>query len=354
MSGAATASAEPGRSGPPLAAAVRGFFPGYFAVVMATGIVSQAAHFCGHDRVASVLLWINLAAYGVIWTITLVRLVLHPGVVRSDLMHHARGATFLSVVAATSVLGSQLVILSSAQSAGFALWLLAVSLWVVLIYIFFAAMTIAETKPPLETGINGAWLLTVVSTESLCVLGTLVASARPRPEIILFFSLLAYLVGAMLYVLLMALILYRWLFFSLAADTMTPPYWINMGALAITTLAGSRLLLSGETWPFLRHIAVFLEGFTLFFWATATWWIPLLLLLGFWRHVLQRVPIAYDAQYWSLVFPLGMYAVATFMLERATGLTFLAVIPPFVLYPALLAWLLTFAGTLRAAARTLF
>ena len=246
MNGAATAPAEPGRAGSSLVAALRGFFPGYFALVMATGIVSLAAHFCGHPRVASVLLWINLAAYGVIWTITLARLVFYPGAVLADLTQHAKGATFLTVVAATCVLGSQLVILSSAHAAGFVLWLLGLLLWTVLIYAFFAAMTVAETKPPLEKGINGGWLLAVVSTESLCVLGTLVAPARPSQEIILFLSLLAYLVGAMLYVILMALILYRWLFFSLPADTMTPPYWINMGALAITTLAGSRLLLSGE------------------------------------------------------------------------------------------------------------
>src|SRR5262249_35225901 len=92
----------------------------------------------------------------------------------------------------------------------------------------------------------------------------------------------------------------------------------------------------------------------LFFWATATWWIPLLLVLGFWRHVLRGVRIVYDPQYWSLVFPLGMYSVATFILGKATGLTLLAPIPAVVVYPALLAWLLTFVGTLRALGRVLF
>src|SRR6185295_6652376 len=139
----------------------------------------------------------------------------------------------------------------------------------------------------------------------------------------------------------------------LAADKLSPPYWINMGALAITTLAGSRLLLASSGWAPLARLAVFLEGFTLFFWATATWWIPLLVLLGFWRHALQRVPIAYDPQYWSLVFPLGMYSVATFNLEKATGIAFLGAIPPLAFAAALLAWLLTFVGMLRALGRVL-
>ncbi len=38
-------------------------FPGYFALVMATGIVSVAAKLVGFDWIASVLLWVNLAAY---------------------------------------------------------------------------------------------------------------------------------------------------------------------------------------------------------------------------------------------------------------------------------------------------
>jgi hypothetical protein len=44
---------------------------------------------------------------------------------------------------------------------------------------------------------------------------------------------------------------------------MTPPYRINRGALAITTLAGSRLLLPAEASPVLGRLAAFLEGFTL-------------------------------------------------------------------------------------------
>jgi tellurite resistance protein TehA-like permease len=334
-------------------AALSSFFPGYFALAMATGIVSLAAHFCGYPGLAVVLFWVNSAAYAALWAVTLARIALYPAAVRGDLLQHARGAGFLSAVAATSVLGSQLVILRGLVGAGFALWVLAVGLWAVLIYTFFAAATVARAKPTLEAGINGGWLLTVVSTESLAVLGALVAPDAPSRDGVLLFSVAAWLVGAMLYVVLISLILYRWLFFALPADSLAPPYWINMGALAITTLAGSRLLLAGGGWPPLERLSGFVYGFTLFFWATASWWIPLLLLLGFWRHVLQRVPIVYDPQYWSLVFPLGMYSVATYNLEKATGIEMLQAIPPAAFHASLLAWLLTFAGMLRALSRTL-
>ena len=82
-----------------------------------------------------------------------------------------------------------------------------------------------------------------------------------------------------------------------------------MGALAITTLAGARLMLSSKSWEILHDFQPFIGGFTLFFWATGTWWIPLLVIVGFWRHVVDRVPVTYYPHYWSLVFPLGMYTV---------------------------------------------
>ena len=127
---------------------------------------------------------------------------------------------------------------------------------------------------------------------------------------------------------------------------LSPPYWINMGALAISTLAGARLIVSSKSWEILHDFQPFISGFTVFFWANGTWWIPLLVIVGFWRHVVERVPLTYDPQYWSLVFPLGMYTVATFAFANATGMRFLLVIPQIAVYFAMFAWLVTFGAML--------
>jgi tellurite resistance protein TehA-like permease len=147
----------------------------------------------------------------------------------------------------------------------------------------------------------------------------------------------------MLYIVLIALILYRFMFFKIQPDEMTPPYWINMGAVAITTLAGANILLKG-TAPFLSDLIPFIKGFTIFFWASGTWWIPLLFLLGAWRHIYRRYPLTYHPTYWGLVFPMGMYTVCTFRLAQVMKLDFLLFIPKFFIYIALIAWFATTFG----------
>ena len=329
--------------------AAANLFPGYFALVMATGIISVAAHLSGMGLPARALLAVNLVAYPVLWALLLIRLIRFFPRVRADITDHARGPGFFTTVAGTCVLGSQLVIVAGQTEAAGVLWLVGLLLWVLVMYTFFTSVTVREDKPPLETGLNGAWLIAAVATQSVSVLGTLLANHfGPYREPLLFFTLCMFLTGCMLYLLLITLIFYRFTFLSFTSAALTPPYWINMGAVAITTLAGARLILAAPESRLLAEILPFIKGFTLFFWAAGTWWIPLLFILGFWRHVRKRFPLRYDPQYWGMVFPLGMYTVCTIQLSKAINFEPLLLIPRYFIYIALAAWLAAFVGLIHS------
>ncbi|HVA39192.1 MAG TPA: tellurite resistance/C4-dicarboxylate transporter family protein [Candidatus Binataceae bacterium] len=323
--------------------------PANFAMVMATGIISIGLHQRGLAVPALVLFGLNLAAWVMLWVLTVLRTLRSPRRLGADLVDHLRGPGFFTMVAATAVLGSQFVLLIASFRVAIAFLALSGLLWVGLTYTIFAAFTIKEEKPTLDQGISGSWLLAVVATQSLAVLSALIAAhfAQPLRLELNFFALSMWLWGGMLYIWMMSLIFYRYTFFHFSPGDLTPPYWINMGAMAISTLAGATLIANASDAPFLHGFLPFLKGFTVFYWATGTWWIPMLLVLGVWRHGYKRFPLRYDPQYWGAVFPLGMYAVGTRAMAGVMKLGFVGWLPTLFQGIALVAWTAAFIGLLR-------
>lgn len=193
-----------------------------------------------------------------------------PRRVVDDFVSHERGPTFLTIVAGNGVLGGQFALFHVLTGFLPALFWFSLGLWVRLVYGFLSAVTARIAKPDLEHGLNGTWLMLVVATEALSVLASLLALQLGATQALVFTSLAFYLPGAMLYVPLSALIFFRWVFRPMYPAEMGAPWWINMGAVAIATLAGSQLMGLALSDNELAPFSHFIISFTLLLWVTST------------------------------------------------------------------------------------
>jgi len=327
---------------------LRDWPPAYFALVMATGIVSIACHILDMRSLAVGLFGLNWFFYAALWLIVLVRLVKYPQKTGADFSDPPRAVGLFTLVAATGVLASGCLIVVSWPAVARVLWWATVVLWVGLTYAVFTALTVRRVPANLARDLHGGWLVAVVATQSVSCAGTLLAAHQDMwLEHLYFISLGTWLAGGMLYIWLISIIFYRYTFMVMEPADLHPPYWINMGAMAISTLAGALLIDAAPDATLLGELLPFLKGMTLLFWATATWWVPMLLTLGVWRHVFRGMPLTYDSQYWGAVFPLGMYTVCTYRMAQALESPFLLGIPRVFIWFALGAWTLAALGLAR-------
>ena len=320
--------------------------PAYFALVMATGIVSIATYLQGIPVFPRVLFWLNALFLAGLAAATGARILRYPRTFAADIQSHSRAVGFFTTVAAIAVFGTDLVLLIDATEIAAAFWTAATVLWFVTFYGVLGVLTIKPDKPSLADGLNGGWLVSVVAFQSVAMLTVFMSAAGVFPGLqrpLLFAALVLWLGGGALYLWIITLIFFRCTFVHMAPEDLTPPYWINMGAAAISALVGATLIERNALSRDVAEIVPFIKGFTLFYWAIATLWIPMLLVLGVWRYLICGSPLAYGPLWWGAVFPLGMYSVSTYHLATILAASFLLPLSQLFMFIALLAWAATFA-----------
>ncbi|MEU6141256.1 tellurite resistance/C4-dicarboxylate transporter family protein [Streptomyces sp. NPDC047081] len=299
--------------------------PAAGGAVMATGIVSVGLQLTGDEVVSRVALviacvaWLGLAADFV------ARLAWD----RERWRAEAGSPAALTAVAATTVLGTRFSALGW-QTLAEALLALAVVLWPVLL---------VDVVRHWGRRMPGAVFLCCVATQGLAVLAAALAGAEA----------VAWLAHAALVLSGLGLVLYG---FALARFDLRQvlegagDHWVAGGALAISALAGSKLIAADSARLYLwndddRGV---LRAVTLALLVLDVAWYAVLLVAE-----AARPRLRYDVRRWSTVFPMGMTAAATLSIAAVLDVSWLEGPGRALLWIAVAAWLAVAAGAVVAA-----
>ncbi|MEV6478716.1 tellurite resistance/C4-dicarboxylate transporter family protein [Streptomyces sp. NPDC051576] len=298
--------------------------PAAGAAVMATGIVSVGLHLRGYEVLSRIafavacVCWLGLAAdfaVRLLWD-------------RRRWLTEAGSPGALTAVAATAVLGTRFS-LAGGQTVAEALLALAAVLWPALL---------VRVVRNWQGRMPGTVFLGCVATQSLAVLAATLAAAES----------VAWLAHTALVLFWFGLVLYG---FALARFEMRQvitgagDHWIAGGALAVSALAGSKLIAADSARLYLWNSdnRGVLRAVT----------VTLLVLDLAWCVVLAAAEVArprprYDVRRWSTVFPLGMTAAATLSVGSAVDISWLRTPGEVVLWIAVAVWLVVATGTVRS------
>jgi tellurite resistance protein TehA-like permease len=320
--------------------------PGSFTLVMATGILSVAAYGEGVLWLSWALLAVASTAYALLAATLAVAAARRPRVLARRLVDPSTAFESFALTAATSVLGVRWLI-AGWQRAAEGLWITALVTLAVTGYVVATALSLRPTR--VIGAARGGWLLGVVATQSVAVLGASLALLWWRGGLA-FVSLCLWLVGLALYGAILGVLALRHLLRGAGLADYAPDHWIAMGALAISCLAGTRLLAAGLGHGVLDAALPLVAGLTVATWAVATAWCPWLAVTQGWRAVSVPGALRYGrGQWWAMVFPVAMYGEATRDLDHELGLPVLGEVAATFFALGLVGWMLTAAGLLRAS-----
>ncbi len=304
---------------------------GAFNVVMATSVVSIALRDSGFEALSTALLWIAIAAFVSLAALD-VWLVRHPLAMLRRAAHPGQGFHALGFVADGCVLGTRIVrsgtvglnVAAVLLACGFALWLL-----------IFAAVAVEHGRGG-ATLPRGEWLLTVVATDGLAILAARIYDHKHLPALHAGATAL-WIVGGVAYLIVMALLVRRAVRPAFGLAALTPDWWIVMGAPAIWCVAA--VAVTGA------HPGTTGAAAAVVAWGVAS--LMLLVIAAADALRSRRFGLQFTPERWTMVFPLGMYCVASWSLGQSLHAGWLSELGRLWLAVAFTAWAAVALGELR-------
>ncbi|GAB33651.1 hypothetical protein GOOTI_076_00310 [Gordonia otitidis NBRC 100426] len=337
---------------------------GQFTFVMATGIISTAMHnaatlgsgtYSTVAQVISALLFVlAVVGYIALTVFTIAGWFTGAGI-SAELMGEVRadGFTVLAFTAGSGVLAAR-SLAGGFDWAALSFAYITLGSWVILGYVaviaaFFSAthsraQSPSATTPLPWTHVNGTWFLMVVGTQAVAVAFGALAAAKH----VNWYAQVAALwwgIGVLILIVMAVLVVARLIIIGLSHDDEVAPYWVLMGAGAISVLAGAELMTTGSAQRLVTHDVV--GTLCLMAWIFGTWLIPLLIVLMIWHARRPGTNSGFRTALWSLVFPIGMYGVASRQLGIAWHVPWLKDLGTWEAWVALAVWVVVFAGMAR-------
>lgn len=304
---------------------------GAFNVVMATTIVSIAARDMDAQALSVVLLWTAVAAFVSLAALD-IWLARHPLALIRRAAQPGQGFHALGFVADQTVLGVRIA-LSGSLGLTIAAVLLACG-WVLWVLIL-AAVAIEHgrgggRKP------RGEWLLTVVATEGLAILAARIAALEHLRALHAGATGL-WIAGGIAYLVVISLLAHRAVQPDFGLGNVTPDWWIVMGAPAIFCVAA--VTVTGA------HPGTTGAAFAIVAWGLACLMLIVIAIADALRT--GRLGVRFTPERWTMVFPLGMYCVASWTLGDSLHVGWLTELGRVWLAVALAAWAAVAYGELR-------
>ncbi len=328
--------------------AMRSVSPESFALVMATGIVAAAVREIGLKTVGGVMLGIAAAAFVIISGAFCFRAALAPAAVRADLTAPSRAFTSFASVAACAIVGSGLSDTGHRVAAEVLAWT-GLAAWLTLTGAVPARLALGRQARPRLDDVNGTWYLWAVSTQSLSISASFLRSDAEVPARIAQMSAVAlWSAGVVLYLAISFLVALRLHAAGLGPAGLRAPYWVAMGAASIGVLAAAQILggpgmaAGGGGRTVVVSVAVTL-------WLLASGLMPVLAAITAALSLRWPPRLRYWPGAWTMVFPLGMYAVASAQIAMHADLPLARRIGLDEAWAAAVAWALTFALMVVAA-----
>lgn len=304
---------------------------GAFNVVMATAVVSIASRDAGLEALSIVLLWAAVAAFVSLAALDL-WLVRHPLAMLRRAGQPGQGFHALGFVADGCVLGVRIV---GSGTAALTIAAILLACGLVLWVLIVAAVAVEHGRDGAAQP-RGEWLLTVVATEGLAILAARIAAHEHVPALHAVATAL-WIAGGVAYVVVGYLLARRAAEPGFGLADITPDWWIVMGAPAIWCVAA--VAVTGA------HPGTAGAAAAIVAWALAS--VMLIVIVAADGLRVRRFGVRFSPERWTMVFPLGMYCVASWMLGQSLGADWLSQLGRAWLAVALASWAAVAYGELR-------